>query len=329
MQIREKLSMIFKISSVFLVALLFILSGCSKEMEEETGKLKIVTSIFPPYDFVRAVTKEEANIKMLLKPGADSHSFDPTPKDIADIEKSDIFVYVGGESWVPAILRGLNTDKVKIIRLMDYVDVVKEEIIDGMQKDEEEHDGHEHDHNHNHDDEAEADEHIWTSPNNVKKIIQMLEKEIGKRDYKNAENYNKNVASYIVELEELDKNFKEIVKKSSRKELIFADRFPFRYFVDEYDLKYMAAFPGCSNETEASSKTIAYLIDKVKEKKIPVVFYIETSNQKMADTIVEATNAKKLEFHSAHIISATDFKNGITYIDIMKNNLKNLKEALK
>jgi ABC-type metal ion transport system, periplasmic component/surface adhesin len=316
MQIRKNLIKL----SLMLLILPFLASGCSSK-KEDGGKLKVMTTIFPPYDIVRAITKEEANISMLLKPGADSHSFDPSPKDMASIEKSDIFIYVGGETWVDIILSGIDTKKVKVIRLMDYIDLKEEELVEGMESD--------HDHDRDEDHKEEYDEHIWTSPENMKKLVKKVKNELLKLDSKNKKNYEKNSNEYIEKLEKLDKKFKKIVENSSRKELIFADRFPFRYFTDEYDLKYSAAFSGCSNETEASAKTIAYLINKVKKEKIPVVFYLETSNGKMADTIVSETGAKKLLLHSAHNISASDFKKGTTYIDIMEGNLKNLKEALK
>ena len=280
----------------------------------------VLTSNFPSYDFARAITKDVPNtsVEMLLKPGTEMHNYEPTPKDIIKISKSDIFIYVGGESdeWIDDLLDTIDTKKVKIIKLMDLVDTVEEETVEGMESDEEE-------------EEKEYDEHVWTSPINAIKIVKSLKEEIIKLDKDNSNLYEDNSNKYINELELIDGEIRNIVDNSSRKELIFADRFPFRYFVDEYGLKYYAAFPGCSDQTEASSKTISFLINKVKEDNIPVILTIEFSNKKIANTISNETGAKILEFNSAHNISEEEFNNGKTYIDIMKDNIVVLKEALK
>ena len=309
---------ILKIAIMIVVCLGIIgLTGCNKY--EKNDKLTIISTSFPGYDLARAITKgsPDIDVKMLLKPGSETHNFEPTPKNIKDIENCSIFIYVGGESdeWINDVLSAIDTSNLIIVKLMDLVDLKEEDIIEGMESDEEE-------------EEIEYDEHVWTNPLNDIKIIEKLKEEIIKIDLNNKDLYQKNANNYINELKSIDLEIREIVKNSRRREIIFGDRFPFRYFVDEYSLSYYAAFPGCSEQTEASSKTIAFLIDKVKSDNIPVVLHLELSNSKIANQIAKETNAKVLEFHSAHNISANDFESGITMVDIMKNNLEVLKEAL-
>ncbi|MDD3392524.1 MAG: metal ABC transporter substrate-binding protein [Bacilli bacterium] len=301
-----------KIYSIVLVMLILITGCSSKNIDDQ---ISIVSTIFPGYDFARAVSGENVNLTMLVKPGTDSHSYDPSPKDIIEIKESDIFIYVGGESeeWVEEILDNLSS-KTIVIRLMDLVELKDEETVEGMQEKEE--------------DEDEYDEHIWTSPINAIKMIQAVEKALISVDEANELLYEENAATYIEELTAIDEEIRTLVSDSTNKTLVFADRFPFRYFVDEYDLDYKAAFPGCSQDTEADAKTITYLIDYVNDNNIPVVFYIELSNQNLADTIVEATGTIKLELQSAHNLTQEEFDNGLTYVDIMKQNIANLKEAL-
>ena len=319
---------ISKILLVFVVAVFSIVSltGCNKNKDNE-NKLTIVTTNFPSYDFARAVVKDnkDVELKMLLKPGAESHDFEPTPQDIIDIKNSDLFIYTGGESdeWISDILDDIDTDKTKVIKMMGLVDVKEEEIVEGMEDEE-----HEEEEEHHDEEEVEYDEHVWTSPVNAIKIVNALRDEVVSIDNDNKKVYEDSAKEYTDKLEKIDNEFKDIVKNAKRKEIIFGDRFPLRYFVDEYNLKYYAAFPGCSAQTEASAKTISYLVDKVKEDKIPVVFHIELSNGKIAEAISKETGAKVLEFNTAHNISQKDFDAGVTYVDIMEENTKVLKEAL-
>ncbi len=336
-----------KVFKLMIVALMFFsvvsLTGCNKN--KETKKLTIISTSFPGYDFARAVVKDskDVEVKMLLKPGAEMHDFEPTPQDIKDIKNSDIFIYVGGDSdeWIEDVLEDIDTDKTKVIKLMDLVNVVEEEHVEGMEEhehhhededhDEDEHhhgDEHEDEHHHEEDEEVEYDEHVWTSPINAITITNKLKDAIVKIDEANKEVYEKNTSDYVSKLTNIDTEIKSVLKTAKRKEMIFGDRFPLRYFVDEYNISYYAAFPGCSEQTEASAKTIAFLINKVKADKIPVVFHIELSNGKIADTIAKETGAKVLEFQTAHNISQKDFDAGVTYVDIMNKNIEVLKEAL-
>ena len=317
--VREELKMKKKIKLLFLITLLLSLVGCGKK--DINAKYNIVTTNFPCYDFVRAITKDsDINVEMLLKPGTEMHDYEPTPQDIINIENSDIFVYVGGESdsWIEDILDDIDTKKTKVIKLMDYVNILVEEHVEGMEINEENDEG----------DEIEYDEHIWTSPKNAIILIKKLCDEIKKIDIENSDYYEENANNYIKEIETINREIEGIISSSKRKEIIFGDRFPLRYFVEQYGLSYYAAFPGCSEQTEASAKTIAFLIKKIREDNIPVVFHIELSSGKIANAISKETGAKVLEFHSIHNISQQDFSKGLTYVDFMKKNKEVLKEAL-
>lgn len=299
--------------TILLITISFFFFGCGRIKNE--SKYTIISTSFPGFDFSRAIVEgTDIDVKMLLKPGSEMHHYEPTPQDIIDIEKSDLFIYVGGDSdsWIDEVLSNINTDKVKIVKLMDLVELVKEEKVVGMEGE----------------DSFEDDEHVWTSPRNAKIIIEKLREFITDIDKDNSDTYLKNANNYISKIEAIDSEIKDIISSSKRKEIIFGDRFPLRYFADYYGLDYYAAFPGCSEQTEASAKTIAFLIDKVKSDKIPVIFKIELSNGKIAETIANETGIKVLEFHSAHNISQDDFDKGLTYVDIMKKNSIVLKEAL-
>ena len=311
-----------KIISVILcmAAVLTLCCSCAtKETKKDDGKLNVVTTIFPPYDFAKNVGGESVNVSMLLKPGMESHSYDPTPQDIIKIQECDLFIYTGGESdeWVKDILESSDKKPKKVLAMMDIVDTVEEETVEGMEKEDEDDS-----------DEIEYDEHVWTSPKNAVHIADAIDSVLKELDKDHTDEFEKNTSEYKNKLSQLDGDFREITDNAKRKTLVFGDRFPFRYFADEYGLKYYAAFLGCSSETEPSPSTISFLIDKVKAEKIPVVFSIEFSNGKVADTICESTGAKKLTFHSCHNVTQEQFNNGVSYLSLMYDNVKALKEAL-
>ncbi|MDR2798232.1 MAG: zinc ABC transporter substrate-binding protein [Treponema sp.] len=487
-----------------LLSLTVVLSARGqRDTKREEGKLQVVTTIFPPYDFVREIAGDKVSLTMLLPPGAESHSFEPTPRDIITVQNCDVFIYGGGESdtWVDGILESMDTSRMSIISLMECVDVVEEEIVEGMQEEEEE--GHDHGHGgedfedaevkdrslaewagewqstyplllnrtldpvlkhkaaedekqtvedfrryydaayktdaekviidresityytkgvsnrvrytykgfkillnrsgakrvrylfeaegnpgsapryvqfsdhlikpgegieyfhlyqgnvsnealfeewdhwptyylaaftgeeivqeltgHDHEAEAEYDEHVWTAPRNVKLIVQKISEVLKQRDGANRAVYESTTRAYLAKLTELDHAFQQVIDGAKRKTLIFGDRFPFRYFADAYGLQYFAAFPGCSTETEASAATIAFLINKIRAERLPVVFHIELSNEKIADILCEETGAKKLLLHAVHNVSKRDFDNGASYYGLMTQNIRNLQEAL-
>lgn len=359
-------------SVVFIVTISMILgmAGCGKTTEKEDNyRLKIVTSLFPYYDMVRAVIGDVKGIdlKMTVTPGQDSHSFEPTPSDVIQMENADVLIYNGGslETWIDTLLDSLNNKNQIQMKMMDYVDVLNEEIVEGMDTRFEEHDHDEHSHKednhnkekhkedshseenhkednhsedssndsefHNEDSEGEheeTDEHIWTSPVNeiimTEKICETLSKALPEEK----ENFQKNAESYISQLKELDNEFRTIVENAKINEIIFADKFPLQYFAKEYGLKYYAAFPGCGSDMEPSAKTIAFLVDRIKEDNIKAVFYLELSSHIVADAIETDTGAKPLQFNSCHNITQKQFDSGVTYVDLMKENVNNLKIAL-
>lgn len=303
---------------VGLLSLLVIICGGTKvDSARSDDGIKVVATSFPCYDFARAIVGAE-NVQMLLKPGGEAHTYEPTPSDIRVIQGSDLFLYVGGDSdaWVESLLKNIDSKKTHVIKLMDLVDAKQEVAVEGMQDDKEA------------DNERELDEHVWTSPKNAITIVKKLNKIISKIDPAGARKYDASATKYEKELEEIDADFRQIVKNGKRKEIIVGDRFPLRYFTDEYGLKYYAAFPGCSEQNEASGETIAFLEGKVKEDGVPVVLKMELSSGNIAKVIASETGAKVYEFSSAHNISQKDFDAGVTYADIMRHNEKVLKEAL-
>lgn len=293
---------------------LFLLTGCTTSITE-SNKLSIVTTIFPQFDFVREIARDNVEITMLLSPGEESHSYEPTPQDIKAIQNCDLFIYVGGENdvWVENILDSLDTIP-DTLKFVDCVDTVNEESVEGMFERSE--------------DEEAIDEHVWTSPTNAIKIVEKITELLTSKDIDNKDIYIENSNNYISELEELYNAFKEVIDNGVRNTIVFGDRFPFRYLADEYGLEYYAAFPGCSSENEPSAATIAYLINKVKDEDIPVVFTIELSNQNIANAIAEATNAQVLTFYSCHNVTKDQFNEGVSYLDMMWENVESLKTAL-
>lgn len=306
---------IFKFSAAVFLCASMVFTGCSCESAEENDSaLKIVTTIFPPYDFAREICADKASLTMLVAPGGESHSYEPTPQDIKAVRNCDIFICAGGESdvWTGVILESINTDGITVISLMDCVELLEEE----------------HDHEHDESEETEYDEHVWTSLRNAKKIASEICAAASEKDEKNADLYTRRFENFAQRLDDLDEEFESAVEKAENKTLIFADRFPFLYLFNDYGLEHIAAFSGCGAETDASAKTIAFIIDEIEENNISSVYYIESSTQKIADTIAEETGVETLLFHSCHTVSKEDFKNGVTYIDLMKSNLRNLKRGL-
>ncbi len=312
--------------------IIFVFTSCTHSDSNinitQNGKLNVVATIFPQYDFVRSIAGNNVNLHMLIPPGSESHTFDPSPGDIINIEQCDLFIYAGGsgDEWVQTIIESIESDTV-FVSLMDFVQPLEEQHIEGMQEDISHSREHENstDHEHHH---PEYDEHVWTSPVNADIICGNICDILCELDSKNSEIYKSNYENYSRKLAQLDADTKNIINSAKRNTIIFADRFPVRYFTEEYGLEYYAAFPGCASEVEPAPKTLIFLIDKVRSENIPVVFYREFSNKKVANVVCDETNAKMLLFHSCHSITADEFEAGITYVDIMKNNIDNLKEAL-
>lgn len=328
-----------KIGKVAVVALLFAgltfggIKLASLIKRENLGKkYLIVSTSFPGYDFARAVVgnNTDVSVKMLLKPGAESHSYEPTPQDITTIKNSNLFLYVGGDSdeWVKKVISEIDPKKTKVMKLVDLVKTKNEEVVEGMQDDDHDHDHDHKGHDHEHEEETEVDEHVWTSLKNAKEITEKILEAVTSFDQGDEKKLSENAKKYTERISEVDTKIAAMVKEAKRKEIIVGDRFPLRYFVDEYGLKYYAAFPGCSEQTEANVKTVSFLVKKIKEDKIPVVFKIELSNGLIAETLSKETGVKVMEIQSAHNISEKDFEAGITYVDLMERNFEVLKEAL-
>lgn len=344
------------IIAIFLIALLSLslLAACGKASEsqgtgQEEGKLQIMTTIFPEYDWVRNIVgdnSENVEVSMLLDNGVDLHSYQPTAEDIMKISTCDMFIYVGGESdeWVADALKESTNPDMIVINLLEVLgDTAKiEDVIEGMEvhdhEDEhegkeqegEDHEGEAHDHEDN-DHEDEYDEHVWLSLKNAEVLVREVSLALQTVDSINADTYKKNAEEYISALQSLDDEYRRTISNATNKTLLFGDRFPFRYLVDDYGLTYYAAFAGCSAETEASFETISFLSKKVDELSLGYVVAIEGSDGKLADTIINNTEKKNqtlLKLDAMQAITKDDVENGASYLDIMKKNLDVLKEAL-
>ena len=364
-----------------------LLGGCAQTEEsqgafdaspEAAGKLKVAVTLFPYYDFVRQIAGDQVDLQMVIPAGMDSHSFEPTPADIRTIQHADVLISNGGtmEHWLDETLAALDTTNMTIVTMMDYVDTVEEEIVEGMEDADHDHDhAHVHaadDHDHSnerpeehaayaheaddydhsgetpeehaahaheaddhdyvdhdgHEEEIEYDEHIWTSPVNAMKLVDVIGDTLAEADPAHADTYHQGAENYKKELEEIDAGFREVSANRKRNMIVMGDKFPFRYLADEYQLDYRAAFSGCSSDTEPSAKTIAYLIDKVKEEQIPAVYYLELSSHRVAEIIGEETGAEPLLLHSCHNVTRAQFDAGITYAGLMRQNIENLRKGI-
>lgn len=367
--------------------------GLHQGEELQDDRLSVVTTIFPYYDFVRQVAGDRVKLKLIVPAGMDSHSFEPTPADMAAMEQADVLICNGGgmEQWVYQVLDSLDTSHMEILTMMDYVDVVEEEHVEGMEegshthkdshfhedsdahedghtyKDSDVHeDGHTHkdsdvheidcnytyeesggkhgyeacthggteyqelfDQRDGHEMEIEYDEHIWTSPVNAQAIVAIISEALCEASPENQEYFQASRDEYLGELKKLDAQLREVVAQGRHRMIVVADKFPFRYFADEYGLSYRAAFSGCSADTEPSAKTIAYLIDKVREAQIGAVYYLELSSHRTAEIISEETGAKPLLLHSCHNVTRRQLEEGVTYLQLMQGNAENLRKGLE
>lgn len=341
---------------VIVLTLCLSLTACggSNKTEKKQYKLKVMTTLFPYYDFARAVIGDidDIDLQLLVSPGQDDHSFEPTPKDVVAINQADLFIYNGGsiENWVDTVIDSLDNKSQQQMRMMDEIG---QERLLGEEEEEgvfavSDHD-HEHEDSHSHSkDETdehsqlentseqedlfhtdeELDEHIWTSPANAEILVDSICQKLSKMMPEHKTQFRKNADNYIKQIKQLDTKFKNITSKATHKEVIFADKFPIKYFAKEYGLKYYAAFAGCSGDTEPSAKTVAFLIDKVKKNDVKGIFYLELSSTAMADTICQDTGTVAYQFNSCHNITNEQFKAGVTYVQLMKENAKILEKAL-
>ena len=319
-----------------------LLAGCGKKNATESGesesdKLRVVATIFPGYDWVHQIMGDRAaaaDLTMLLDNGVDLHSYQPTTDDIIKVFDCDLFIYVGGESdgWAENALKTAANKDIKVVSLLEVLGerVKTEEIVEGMQDADHAH-AHDHEHDHGHDHGEEADEHVWLSLKNAKTLVGAIADALQELDPDNKDTYAANASAYIEKLSALDGAYQSAVDGAARKTVLFGDRFPFRYLVDDYGLSYYAAFAGCSAESEASFETVSFLAKKVDELGLPCVLTIEGKNHKLAETIVQSTagkNQKVLTMDSMQSMTSKDVANGATYLSVMEQNLSVLKEAL-
>ena len=296
------------------------LCACSSESgysSSDSGKLKIISTVFPPYDLARQIAGDNAEISILLPPGSEIHNYEPSAKDMIAIRNCDIFLYIGGENeqWAEKLINSNDTENVTAVKLIDYVPTLSE--------DEDEHD-HDHDHEHEH----ETDEHIWTSPKNAQLMLSAVYDAICKVNPSGKQTYTKNKDAYAKQLSDLDNAYRSAVDNAKNKTIVLADKFPFRYLAHEYGLEFSAAFAACSDESEPGVSTMIKLTKTIKENNIPAVYYLEFSSTKIADTLCDETGATKLMLHSCHNVSKQDIENNVSYVDLMKQNLENLKLTL-
>ncbi len=318
-----------RMKAIITLILLLSLTACRgsvKETESETsGKLRIAAAIFPAYDWVKNILGENpsgAELTLLADNGVDLHSYQPSVDDILTITNADLFIYVGGESdlWVSDALKQANNPDIHIIRMMDVIGSAAkaEEVKEGMQIEEEE-------------EEDAADEHVWLSLRTADTVIEAILSEMVLLDPDNAETYKENAAAYRSRLQGLDAGYQKTCSEAPLKTVLFGDRFPFRYLVDDYGLDYFAAFSGCSAETEASFETISFLAQKVDELSLPAVLKIDGSDGRIAETIVQNTKTRDqqiLTLDSMQAVSSKDIQNGVSYLSVMESNLDILKKAL-
>lgn len=305
------------VSLLLCLTFVFGFAGCTdgEEKKQESEKISIVCTLFPQYDFTRQLVGDKAEVTLLLTPGTDSHSYDPSPVDMVKINGSDLFIYTGQvmESWAAEVVSSLN-GKVAVLSLPEGKRL-KENAADFSSHIEEDHD-------------HSADPHIWTSPVNAMLIVQEICDKICEIDPENEEFYRGNEEVYLKKLEELDSAIRKVTESAENKTVVMCDRFAFAYFCEEYGLDYIAAFDACTSNTEPSPAVIVEITKTVRDKKIPAVFCAELSNRKVADAVSAQTGAQVLELHSCHNLSADDFNAGETYLSLMYRNATNLKIAL-
>ena len=291
------------------------------EPANDTAKLNVVCSIFPPYDFVRTIAGDKVDLTLLLDSKTDLHSYSPTADDIMKISQADLFVNIGGESddWAEDVIASAANENLKVVSLIDLVNAVEEEALPGMQEEEEEHEEEEG---------PEYDEHVWTSLKNVIMIVPALTDTLCELDAANADFYRANSTGYLQSLQALETQYAETIGAAARKTLLFADRFPFRYLADDYDLTCYAAFSGCSAETEASFETMTMLVDTVKEQNLPYILMIDGSDGSVAESVSRQSGAEIRVLNSCQSVSADDIAAGATYLSIMNDNLQIINEVL-
>lgn len=315
-----KKTFIFFLSILTLLSLFSSCSDTSVQNIPDDGKLTVLTTVFPVYDWTRNVAGDRCSVIYLDKSGTDMHSFEPTANDIIALANADIFIHIGGVSdeWVDSALESAKNSSLVTLSLISVTGVLEEETVPGMQT-----------HEHKHEtDVTEYDEHIWLSLKKAQKSVDAISDALCKADKENEEFYKANAKAYNEKLSKLDEEFEFTVESAKRNTILVADRFPFRYMAEDYGIEYFAAFPGCSAESEASFETITFLIEKTKELSLPCILVIENSDSKLAETIKSETNTEILTLNSCQSVRQDDIDKGFTYLSAMEANLSTLTEAL-
>lgn len=311
----KKIVSVFVTFVAIMIMIIFFSTNVTKENKESEEKVSVVATLFPQYDFAKQIGKEKVNVTLLLPPGTETHTYDPSPKDIININKSKLFIYTGKymEPWAESIANSIDKSVI-VLDASKNISYIKEE------HREEEHEEKSHEH--------EYDPHIWLDISNAKKMVDNILEELINVDGQNADYYTQNAKEYKEKLDELDSKFKEVINNGKRNVICFGDKFAYMYFISSYNLDYITAYKGCSSNSEPSVSKILEVEEKIKKENIPVIFYESLSEGTVAKSIARDTNITPLVFSSVHTVSSENIQNGATYISVMENNLNNLKKAL-
>ncbi len=325
-----KKGIIYLITIVLIFSVLIgIISTVNKPKDNNSGRIKVIATIFPQYDFAKKIGGDKVDVSLLLTPGTETHSYEPTPQDIINVNKASLFIYTGEnmEPWAEKIVQGIDSDTV-------VLDASKNIELKSSH-DDEEHNEHNHDEEDNdknneneHHHEHEFDPHIWLDPQNAVIMVKNITEELCNIDSENTEYYKQNAEKYIQELNALDSEIQNTINESKTNKVAFGGTFAYMYFVERYNLDYVTAYDSCGEDTEPSVSNVKKVIDYINTNKLPIVFYQEHSAGKIADSIAAETGAKKLVFHTVHNVSSQELADNESYISIMKKNLENLKTAL-
>ena len=342
---KKNISFIILLILIFSIITAVIINIKNPKRKNNDGKIEVVATLFPQYDFVKQIGGDKVNVTLLLPPGSESHTYEPTPQDMVLINESDMFIYTGEEMepWAENLISGVKKDinvldLSKTVKLINVEEFEEEHEEHTNHKDSEEHSDdeheheHEHEHNHTHTEDGHNhtyDPHIWLNPQYAIKMVESIENELSRIDPENASYYKKNAQNYISQISELDEEIENTVNNSSNPKIAFGGAFAYAYFVERYNLDFISAYETCGESAEPSTVQVKEVIDYINENKIPVIFYKEYSTGNIAKTISEATGTKMLVFNTVHNVSKDEMNNGATYVSIMKDNLENLKQALK
>lgn len=309
----KKIVSVFISFIVIMLGIILLAVNNTKEESNDSSKIEVVATLFPQYDFVKQVGKDKVSVSLLLPPGTETHTYDPSPKDIININKSKLFVYTGEymESWAESIASSIDKS-VKVLDVSTGIEYIKEE----------------HNHEEEHEHEHEYDPHIWLDISNAKIMVDNILKSLIEIDSENAEYYTQNATEYKEKLDELDMKFENVISSGKRNIICFGDKFAYMYFIQRYNLEYITAYDSCSSSSEPSVARVLEIEERIQKENIPVIFYESLSEGTVAKSIARDMNIQALEFSSVHTVSLEDVQNGATYISVMEKNLDSLSKAL-